>query len=141
MDARIVTQPTVDRRGRLIRCGMAMAGVVAMFLAALPREAAAAAPVWRDGFDGETLDAAWYWHNENPDEWSLPGDGFLYIASSSFPTGGENLLLRSGAEGNFTIETHILFEPTVNYQIAGLVIYQDEANFLQLGRAYCEDEG
>ena len=44
-------------------------------------------------------------------------------------------------EADFAIETHMLFEPTTNYQFAGLVIWQDEFNFLQFGRAFCDNEG
>ena len=30
-----------------------------------------------------------------------------------------------------------MFTPTQNYQIAGILVYQDDDNFLLLGRAYC----
>jgi hypothetical protein len=96
-------------------------------------------PVWVDNFDSEVLDPTWFWVNENPERWNLSEEpGYMRIYASALPTGGENLLMRPGAEGNFTIETHVFFEPIRNFQLAGLVIYQDEANFIQLGRAYAE---
>lgn len=95
--------------------------------------------LWRDEFDGP-LAEPWYWVNENPDKWTF-NDGFLRIIASSLGTGEENLLLRPVAEGDFTIRTRVLFEPDTNFQSAGLVIWQDEENFLQLGRAFCDVEG
>ena len=100
-------------------------------------------PVWRDEFDGP-LDESWYWVRENPDKWGFI-DGFLRIFASPYPTGGEtggeNLLLRPVAPGDFIIKTRLLFEPDTNFQFAGLVIWQDESNFLQFGRAFCDLEG
>jgi beta-xylosidase len=45
------------------------------------------------------------------------------------------------AQGDFAITTHVLFEPNTNFQLAGLVIYQDENNYLQFGRAFCNAPG
>jgi Tol biopolymer transport system component/regulation of enolase protein 1 (concanavalin A-like superfamily) len=93
---------------------------------------------WRDEFDG-SLGEGWHWVNENSDRWNLTEQpGFLRIYNVPFGTGGENLLLRSVAQGDFMIETRLLFEPDANFQFAGLVIWQDENNFLQLGRAFCD---
>lgn len=96
---------------------------------------------WLDTFDGGVLDPAWIWINENPEKWSLTEvEWYLRIYSSSLPTGGENLLLTSAIGGDFAIETRVLFAPYSNFQLAGLVIFQDEANFVQFGRAYCDVE-
>ncbi len=93
---------------------------------------------WRDEFDG-SLGEGWYWVNENSDRWNLTEQpGFLRIYNSPFVTGGENLLLRPVAQGDFMIKTRLLFEPDTNFQFAGLIIWQDENNFLQLGRAFCD---
>ena len=126
-------------RARALMRAFGVLGAVALALGLMATSSAQAGPpVWRDEFDSELPDPAWFWVNENPDGWSLITDppGFLRISTSPYPTGGENLLLRSGAQGNFTIETRVLFEPSSNFQFAGLVIYQDEANFLQFGRAF-----
>ena len=95
--------------------------------------------LWRDEFDGP-LAEPWYWVNENPDKWMF-NDGFLRILTSSLGTGEENLLLRPVAEGDFTIKTRVLFEPDTDFQFAGLVIWQDEENYLQFGRLFCDLEG
>jgi hypothetical protein len=97
--------------------------------------------IWRDDFDG-TLQPGWKWVNENPGEWSLTErPGFLTIWTSPFGTGGQNLLLRPAPVGDFTIETYEIFQPFENFDFAGLVLWQDEGNFLQFGRAYCDIEG
>ena len=95
-------------------------------------------PILRDEFDG-SLAEGWHWVNENPEKWNLTEQpGFLRIYNSPFVVGGENLLLRPVAQGDFMIKTRLLFEPDTNFQFAGLVIWQDENNFLQLGRAFCD---
>lgn len=95
-------------------------------------------PLLRDEFDG-SLGEGWAWVNENPAKWNLTEQpGFLRIYASPYVTGGENLLLRPVAQGDFMIKTRVLFEPNTNFQFAGLVIWQDEGNFLQLGRAFCD---
>lgn len=49
----------------------------------------------------------------------------------------KNLLVRDAPIGDFEIETRLFFTPTENFQIAGLLVYQNDDNFLMLGRAYC----
>ena len=95
-------------------------------------------PFSRDEFN-EPLADGWYWVNENPSKWNLTENpGFLRIYTADTGTGGENLLLRPVSNGDLMIKTHVIFEPDIDYQIAGLVIYQDESNFLQFGRAFCD---
>jgi len=50
----------------------------------------------------------------------------------------QNLLLRVAPEGNFELETRLKFQPRVNFQIAGLLIFESEADFIQFGRAFCD---
>jgi beta-xylosidase len=99
---------------------------------------------FRDDFD-QTLDAAWSWVREDPQNWNLtalPGSLQInvaggYVAAHTNP----NLLLRPAPEGNFQIETQITFRPTRNYQFAGLIIYEDDSDFIQAGRSYCSSIG
>ena len=93
---------------------------------------------FQDDFDDAPA-APLYWVNEDPSKWRVE-EGYLNIVASSLPTGGENLLLYDVGSADFMVRTHLLFEPNNNYQIAGLVIYHDGENFLQLGRAYCDHE-
>jgi hypothetical protein len=96
--------------------------------------------IWRDDFDG-TMRSEWVWINENSGEWSLEANpGFLTIWTSPVPTGRQNLLLRPAPVGDFTIQTRLLFQPSTNFEFAGLVVWQDEGNFLQLGCAFCAPE-
>lgn len=97
--------------------------------------------LWRDEFDG-TLAEGWYWENGDSGEWSLGDEpGFLRLDVSNTSGIDGNLLLRQVQQGDFAIETHVIFEPNTNFQFAGLVIYQDEYNHLSLGRAFCDVEG
>lgn len=94
--------------------------------------------VWQDDFNSKLADA-WTWLNENPARWNLTEKpGFLRIYASPYSVEKENALMRSVAEGDFSIETHVHFKPDSNFQFAGLVIYQDANNRLTLGRAFCD---
>lgn len=89
----------------------------------------------------ETLDAQWSWVREDPENWSLattPGSlqinaGNGYVVAHNY----SNLLLRPAPEGNFQIETQLVFDPRRNFEFAGLVIYESDSNFIQAGHAYC----
>ena len=96
---------------------------------------------FRDEFDGQ-LAEGWTWIAEDPSRWSLNAvSGSLQILASdaSLEGGGlpSNLLLRDVPAGDFEVSTLLHFAPTSNYQIAGLVIFQDNGNALQFGRAFC----
>jgi beta-xylosidase len=99
--------------------------------------------LFRDDFDG-VLAAGWSWIREDPTHWNqtdVPGalrivlqpGGIGLIASSP----ANNLLLRQAPDGDFEIATLVHFTPTSNFQFAGLLIYQNDANALTLGRAFC----
>jgi beta-xylosidase len=95
---------------------------------------------FRDDFI-DTLSAQWSWVREDPENWSLtniPGslqinasNGYVLAHSSS------NLLLHPAPEGNFRIETQVVFDPRQNFEFAGLIIYESDSNFIQAGHAYC----
>lgn len=95
---------------------------------------------FRDDFTG-LLNPQWSWIREDPQNWSLitiPGSLQIkveggYVAAKS----NSNLLLRPAPAGDFRIETQINFRPEDNYQFAGLIIYESDANFIQAGRGYC----
>lgn len=99
---------------------------------------------FRDDFL-DALDPQWSWTRENPENWSLtavPGSLQLNV------TGGylvnhtnSNLLLRPAPEGDFQIETQITFRPTHDFVFAGLIVYQDDSNFIQAGRGFCNSTG
>ena len=58
-------------------------------------------------------------------------------ASINGPVLPPNILLRDAPAGNFEITTSLRFTPTSNFQFAGFVVFQDDGNILQFGRAFC----
>jgi beta-xylosidase len=99
----------------------------------------ALAPRFSDGFQSTMLDSSWSWINENASQWSLTANpGFLRIMTHAGVVGDENLLVQAPPVGSFGITTRVVFTPTSNFQIAGLVIRQDADNTMLLGRAYCD---
>ena len=99
---------------------------------------------FRDEFD-DVLGGGWTWLREIPGQWSLEKvPGSLRIAGGRGSVNAEtmtNILLRPAPAGDFQIETLLTFEPDQNHQFAGLVIYQDNNNFIQAGQAYCRGGG
>lgn len=109
--------------------------------ATTPPEPTAAPLFFRDDFNG-VLAEGWLWQNETPSHWNLTSErGWLemtvlagHINSSDY----SNLLLRLAPEGNFRLETRLNFSPAANYQVAGLIVYQSDVDFLIAGRAFCD---
>ena len=96
------------------------------------------APGVFDAFD-TYLDPAWRWIHEDPAYWSLTPDGTLRIVLQQSPFDVDemrNLLVRPVPTGDFTAETHLLFEPEGDFQNAGLILFADERNYLKIGREY-----
>lgn len=97
--------------------------------------------IFRDDFDG-ALGEGWSWTQENNKSWSLTNNpGWLEIMTQPGYVGGgnlDNILLRQIPNGNFEIETKFNFKPVKNFQFAGILIFESEANFLQFGRAFCD---
>ncbi len=107
---------------------------------AIPPSPTADPDFFRDEFAG-TLNPQWTWVREDRRNWSLKKfPGFLQInVEGGYVVEGtnSNMLLRSAPKGDFQIETQIKFSPSDNYQFAGLIIYESDANFIQAGRGYC----
>ena len=98
--------------------------------------------IFRDDFEGQLVEG-WTWLAEDPSKWSLSEvSGSLQIIASDASLDGPNLppniLLRDAPAGDFEITTSLRFTPTSNFQFAGLIIFQDNGNVLQLGRAFCD---
>lgn len=97
--------------------------------------------LFKDEFEG-SLGEGWQWLREKPQAWSLTNNpGWLEIQTSAGSVGNgnlDNLFLRQAPEGNFELETILKFSPISDYQIAGLLIYESAANFVQFGRAFCD---
>lgn len=97
------------------------------------------AVVFRDDFTGVLADG-WTWVRQNQQRWDLAANpGFLRITLNPGNCGGvpRNVPLQPLPPGDFEIATQIEFTPISNFQLAGLIIYQDDQNLLKLGRAFC----
>jgi serine/threonine protein kinase len=97
---------------------------------------------FKDDFVGQLADG-WTWLAEDPEKWSLsavPGSLQIIASDASFdgPALPPNILVRDPPSGDFEITTSLRFAPTSNYQFAGLVVFQDQGNVLQFGRAFCD---
>jgi hypothetical protein len=102
-------------------------------------------PIYSDAFDG-TFDSEWNWIRAVDEQWNLADNpGMLHVnlaqVSDVYQAPPSTLLVRSIQEENFEIVTHIFFEPVRNFQKAGLVIYEDDENFVALLRAYVDVAG
>jgi uncharacterized repeat protein (TIGR01451 family) len=90
--------------------------------------------------DWSDFDGRWWWENEDPWGWSLSDNpGYLRILTHPDWSAAENVLVQNAPLGSFTITTRVVFEPTSNFQAAGLVMYQDAGNYMMLERAYCDE--
>jgi hypothetical protein len=97
--------------------------------------------VFRDEFNGP-LASGWVWVNETRDQWSLTDrDGSLRLSAALQSATGspvpQNVLLRKPVGESYEITTHLEFVPTSNFQSAGLIVYDDGLNYVQLVRAFC----
>lgn len=97
--------------------------------------------LFKDEFEG-SLGEGWQWIREKPSAWSLtnnPGWLEIFVSSGHVAEGNlDNQLMRPIPEGNFELETKLKFKPTGDFQLAGLLIYESAANFIQFGRAFCD---
>jgi len=100
--------------------------------------------IFRDDFDN-ALSEGWNIVREDSSHWSLtvkPGSWRITLQTGAIgdaiPQPPSNLLLREAPSGDFEITTLIHFTPVSNVQFAGLIVYQDDLNAVQFGRAYCD---
>jgi serine/threonine protein kinase len=99
--------------------------------------------IFKDDFDGNLADG-WDWVAEDSSTWSLTKvPGSLQIIASDASLDGSasptNILFRNTEVQNFAIITHVHFQPKIDFQTAGLIIFQDGNNALQFGPAFCDD--
>ena len=90
---------------------------------------------FNDDFAG-SLAPGWSWVNPDPGGRSLttsPGALAIDVQRDPF-----NVLVRPSPPGAYRITTLVRFQPTSNFQFAGLVVLgEDTANRIQFGRAFC----
>jgi beta-xylosidase len=97
---------------------------------------------FRDDFEG-SLEEGWQWLHEDTSNWSLtevPGSLQINVIGGEMSDDSiVNLLLRDAPPGDFQIETKVAVRPQANFQFAGLIVYESASNFIQAGRAFCDD--
>lgn len=96
---------------------------------------------WIDEFDLPTLNARWSWVREDPALWSLtsnPGSLFLTANGTLYADfdDAKNILLTNAPDGDFRLITHLTLDPMENYQVGGLIVYDDDDHYLSLTRDF-----
>lgn len=106
----------------------------------IPTEASPDPLYFRDDFDSR-LSAGWEWIHEDSSSWSLTAvPGMLQINAGSgsvYDDTMTNLLLHAAPRGDFQFETKVTFQPTADFQFAGLIAYESPLNYIQAGWAFC----
>jgi hypothetical protein len=110
-----------------------------------PTAAPTATPVTgSDDFNSSTLGSQWSWVREDNTHWSLTAaSGYMRITTQAgdiFGTGNtaKNILLQNAPVGDWSIVTKLTFpaKPSQNYQQSGLIVYQNDDNYVKLIRIY-----
>lgn len=106
--------------------------------------AAGTSILFRDDFDN-ALEEGWNIVREVSSHWSLtekPSAWRITLQAGAIgdaiPEPPTNLLLHEAPSSDFEIATLVHFTPVSNVQFAGLIVYQDDLNAVQFGRAYCD---
>ena len=107
------------------------------------REAIECGPSRSDEFDGEALDSKWEVIRRDDERLSV-SDGALHLVSApqdifGGETGLPNIVLQpvpDGGSGAWSITTEMTWEPTQNFQNAGLVVYVDDDNYIKTGMVW-----
>jgi len=101
-----------------------------------------------DEFNG-SVNSRWRWINPGGNAtYDVTTQGHLRISISApanndlYPLSNHNApRLLQPISGNFTVETLVEFNPSYYYQGAGILIWQDDGNFLRLERGYNGNNG
>ena len=116
-------------------------GLLSTIIIANAASSGASSVTWTDDFEAASLDSRWSWIRNDPTHWSLTErPGFLRITTNTQQGPGEanNLLVQPVPVGDYEIQTRVQFTPTENYQLAGLLVYQDDTTVVQLHRGFCD---
>lgn len=137
-----------------LSCILAFAGGV-MALAFVPSQAAEvnsektiANGGWRDDFDSSILDGRWSWVREDNTHWSLTEyPGFLRITTQpgdiyyrNPENDARNILLTPVNQVDYQISAKISFSPNENFHTAGILVYEDDDNYVYLSRVVVNGE-
>lgn len=99
-----------------------------------------ASELFEDEFDGKSLENSWIILRENQSDISLTeSPGHLRIISKAEDLWQINVnnkikLLRRGPHGDFEIVARLTYDPKEKFQQAGIILYEDEENYVMLTR-------
>lgn len=99
-----------------------------------------ASALFEDEFDGKSLENSWIILRENQSDISLTeSPGHLRIISKAEDLWQINVnnkikLLRRGPHGDFEIVARLTYDPKEKFQQAGIILYEDEENYVMLTR-------
>jgi len=95
-----------------------------------------------DEFNVSTLDPKWSWIRQDAANWSLTAaPGFMRIVCQAGDINGatataKNILLETAPAGDWTVVTKLTGKPTANWAQAGLIVYQNDDNWVKMVRLY-----
>jgi arabinan endo-1,5-alpha-L-arabinosidase len=96
--------------------------------------------IWADEFDDGVV-SGWNWVREPAASTYGEEDGEFWMETQAadlfVDSNNASVLLRDAPDGNWVVETKVRFDPPIhgccfNYVQAGLVVYEDDDNFLKL---------
>lgn len=102
-----------------------------------------------DEFNDQYLNPMWSWIREDTNHWSLTTKpGWMQITTQpgdlwKTANDAKNVLLCNsiGSQSSLAMTTKLEFDPTANWQSAGLVVYKDDDNYLTLLYGYHTNYG
>jgi regulation of enolase protein 1 (concanavalin A-like superfamily) len=103
---------------------------------------------WLEDFGSTDLHPLWSWVREDGSHWSLssnPGamrittqPGSIFEVEDS--NNQNNILLMRAPDGDFQLTSQIGINPSESFHNAGLLVYQDDDNFISVVRGYGSSE-
>ena len=91
-------------------------------------------------FNFTTLSPQWFWVRENTSRWSLterPGHMRMYTDGALWKNlSSASLLLQKTSGLSLAISTRVAISPSCAYQQGGLLVYQDDDNYVKVMRFY-----
>ncbi len=95
-----------------------------------------------DNFNNTSLNSAWNRIREDSAKWSLsenPGSMRITTQSGDIVNTSnnmKNILLQTSNPSDFTVTAKLTFNPSQNYQQAGLIVYVNDDNYITISRKY-----
>ena len=97
-----------------------------------------------DEFTSGTLAGKWSWVRVDGANWSLTArSGFMRIVAQAGDINGstntaKNILLETAPTGDFTVDVKMDGKPASNWAQGGIVVYQDDNNYVKMVRLYSD---